>query len=76
MGSAIVLRSRDVGDFSSRNRHDYSVTLTLEEIAEITGLIAKAKESTRRGTVAKHMTPVLRELLRIVSICVDEPRDI
>lgn len=59
-----------IGDFSTYAKHDYTVSISLSEIKSILSVIGEKPVNDLPEIISSAFTPILRPLLRILSICV------
>jgi len=68
--NAIELRSTYVGDFSTDSRHDYTVQIDLELIANMVRLLGDKLPNEIPEMLSTKLSPVLREIIRLQKTCI------
>ena len=66
----IEFRENSIPDFSTTSRHDYKVSISLAELAKILSIIGEKPVNDSPEIISSALSPSLRPLLRIVSICI------
>jgi hypothetical protein len=71
MTDSVAFRAMNVRDFDSAARHNYTVSISLEECAEVIKLLGGELARKSPDKLAAAMSPALLQLLRLVNVCVD-----
>jgi hypothetical protein len=69
-GQCISISKPGITDFSGYARHDYTVQLSLPDLAEILAAVGAAPVEDYPEALSSALSPSLRALIRIVGVCV------
>ncbi len=61
-----------IPDFVTDSRHDYTISISLSEIAKILKLIGNDIVSQEYESISKELSPCLREIIRIEKTCIGD----
>jgi hypothetical protein len=69
-GNCIEFRESKVADFTGPSKHDYRISVTLEELREMLDVVSEHPATDSPSLVAGALAHSLRSLVRIASVCV------
>jgi len=68
--ACIKFRENSIPDFLTTSQHDYEVSISLAELENILSIIGQKPVNDSPEIISSALSPSLRPLLRIVSICI------
>ncbi len=66
----IKIKQDSIGDFSTGSRHDYDVSISLSELADILNVVGEKPVNDTPEIISSSLSKSLKPLLRIVFTCI------
>jgi hypothetical protein len=68
-GENLIIRDTDISDFVTKAHYNYTIEISLDEVANIIDSLGSSSEEEKRQ-IGKALEPKLKHLLRIVQSCI------
>lgn len=68
--ASIFITARNIEDFATPARHNYSIYISPSEFSKMVSAIANARAS---NALSDALAPILRDLIRLATVCIWPP---